>query len=96
MALPTERSRHVAFPRPLPYPTAFAWATWVAACGAAYWIYFQAARPGVSVVLSAGYWVNALVIVPIIVTRGRESLSGLMAALLTLLGYMILVQDVLQ
>lgn len=96
MAVPTGRAPHVTFPRPLPYPGAFAWATWVAACGAAYWTYFQAARPGVSVLLTAGYWINALVIVPVIVTRGRESLSGLMAALLTLLGYMILIQDVLR
>ena len=35
MAFPTEGSENVGLPRPLPYPAAFLWATWVAVCGLA-------------------------------------------------------------
>lgn len=96
MAVPTERSERVSFPRPLPHPTFFAWATWVAVCGFAYWNYVQAARAGVSVPLSIGFWALALVVIPIVVNLGRERLGGLVAATLTLLGYAILMQDALR
>ena len=96
MAVPTGRSDNGSFPRPLPYPAFFSWATWVAVCGFAYWIYFVAARDRVSVALSIGFWALALLVIPIVVTRSRERLGGLIAATLTLLGYALLMQDALR
>jgi hypothetical protein len=97
MALPTERSEGVSFPRPLPHPGFFLWATWVGACGLAYWSYVAAARGGVSVLLSIGFWAFALVVIPIIATRNRERTTApVMTALLTLLAYVLLMQDALR
>jgi uncharacterized membrane protein len=95
MAVPTERAENVAFPRPLPHPVFFAWATWVTVCALAYWIYYQAAGARISVLLSAGFWVFALVLIPAIVQRSRERLASLVAATLALLAYALLMQDVL-
>lgn len=96
MAFPTERPDSVVFPRPLPRPVFFAWATWVTVCGFAYWTYVQAATDSVSVPLSIGFWALALVVIPIVARRSREPLGAVTAASLTLLGYALLVQDALR
>jgi hypothetical protein len=93
MAVPTERSEDVAFPRPLPHPAYFAWATWVVVCGLAYWGYVHAARSGVSLLPSAGFWILTLVVIPVIVRRSRERTAGVMTATIALLGYLLLMQD---
>jgi hypothetical protein len=96
MAIRTGDPENVEFPRPLPHPAAFAWATWVASCGLAYWTYVEAARGGVSIPLSLGFWAIVIVVVPVMIRRAREPLAGLMAAMLTLLGYVVLMNDVLR
>ena len=96
MAIRTGGGENVEFPRPLPHATAFAWATWVASCGLAYWTYVQAARGAISVPLSLGFWTIVVVIVPLMIKRAREPLGGLMAAMLTLLAYVVLMNDVLR
>ncbi len=97
MAVSTERSEdNNAFARPLPRPVFFTWATWVAVCALAYWTYFQTAGPRVSVALSLGFWSLALVVVPIIVLRSKEQMGSVVAATLTLLGYVLLMQDALR
>ena len=96
MAASTERSDDGPFPRPLPYPGVFAAATWLGACGFAYWIYFHAARSRVSLLLSLGFWALMLVVIPLIAARSRERLGGLMIATLTLLAYALLMQDALR
>jgi hypothetical protein len=96
MAIPTERSENVSFPRPLPHPAFFALATWVCVCGFAYWTYFQAARGAISIPLSVGFGILALVVIPFIAKRNREQFGGLVAAALTLLGYVLLMQDTLR
>lgn len=96
MAVPTERSENVAFPRPLPHPAFFAWATWVSVCGLAYWTYFQAAGARVSVLLSIGFWALTLVVIPIIVYRSRARTASVVTAMLTLLAYVLLMQDALR
>jgi len=93
MAVPTERSEDVVFPRPLPHPVFFAWATWVVVCGLAYWGYVREARSGVSVLLSAGFWILTLVVIPVIVRRSHERTAGVMTATIALLGYLLLMQD---
>jgi hypothetical protein len=37
-----------------------------------------------------------IVVVPVMIRRAREPLAGLMAAMLTLLGYVVLMNDVLR
>jgi hypothetical protein len=96
MAIPTERSENVPFPRPLPRPTFFTLATWVAVCGFAYWNYFYAAGARISVPLSVGFWILALVVIPFVANRNREKFGGLVAATLALLGYVLLMQDALK
>jgi hypothetical protein len=96
MAVPSERTEGVAFPRPLPHPTFFIWATWLAACGLAYWTYYRAARAGVSLVLSIGFWAFALVVIPAVVYRGRERMASVITAILSMLAYALLMQDVLK
>jgi hypothetical protein len=96
MAVSTERSEGVSFPRPLPHPGFFALATWIATCGFAYWTYFQASRGRISIPLSVGFWTLVLVVIPLISTRTRDRFGGLMAATLTLLGYALLMQDALR
>ena len=96
MAVSTERSEGVAFPRPLPRPTFFTLATWVATCGFAYWTYFQAARGRISVPLSLGFSTLVLVVIPLISIRNRERFGGLAGATLTLLAYALLMQDALR
>ena len=96
MAVPTERSEDVVFPRPLPYPAFVTWATWVAVCGLAYWSYVREARSGVSVLLSAGFGILTLVVVPVIVRRSRERMASVVTATIALLGYLLLMQDALR
>jgi len=97
MAVSTERSENNgAFARPLPRPVFFTWATWVTVCALAYWTYFQTAGPRVSILLSVGFWILALVVIPVIVLRGKERIGGVVAATLTLLGYVLLMQDALR
>ena len=96
MAVPSERSENVAFPRPLPHPVFFAWATWVAVCGLAYWSYVEATRAGVSLLLSIGFWTLALVVIPLIVHRSRERMASVVAATISLLGYVLLMRDALK
>ena len=97
MAVSPEHSeRNNAFDRPLPRSVFFTWATWVVVCALAYWTYFQAAGPRVSVALSLGFWSLSLLVVPIIVLRSRERVASLVAATLTLLGYVLLIQDALR
>ena len=86
MAIPTERSDDVTFPRPLPQPAFFVWATWVGTCGLAYWSYYRAARGDVSLALSVGFWAFALVVIPTVVYRGRERMASVITAILALLG----------
>jgi hypothetical protein len=68
----------------------------VATCGLAYWSYVDAARSGVSILLSIGFWAFALVVVPIIAARSRERSAPVMTAVLTLLAYVLLMQDALR
>ena len=96
MAVSTESSRHLSFPRPLPRPGFFTVATWVATCGFAYWTYAQAARGRISVAVSVGFWTLMLVVIPLISVRNRERFGGLVAATLTLLGYALLMQEALR
>jgi len=97
MAVSTERSeKNNAFDRTLPRPVFFTWATWVSVCALAYWTYFQAAGPRVSVALSLGFWSLSLVVIPIIALRSRERVASVVAATLTLLGYVLLIQDALK
>jgi predicted membrane-bound mannosyltransferase len=97
MAVSTERSEDNSdFARTLPRPVFFTWATWVLVCALAYWTYFQTAGPRVSVVLSLGFWTLALVVIPIVVRRGKEPIASVVAATLTLLGYVLLMQDALR
>ena len=96
MAVPTERSGDITLPRPLPRPTFFVWATWLAACGFAYWTYYRAARGAVSIVLSIGFWALTLVVIPAVVQRGRERMASVITALLAMLAYAILMQDALK
>ena len=93
MAISTGHSENSAFARPLPRPAFFIWATWVVVCAFAYWTYVQTAGQRTSIVLSIGFWCLALVVIPIVVRRGREQMSGVVAATLTLLGYVLLMQD---
>jgi hypothetical protein len=97
MAFSTERSENNgAFARTLPRPAFFTWATWVSVCALAYWTYFQAAGPRFSLVLSVGFWSLALVVIPIIVLRSKAQIGSVVAATLTLLGYVLLMQDALR
>ena len=96
MAIPAEHVRDVSFPRPLPRPAFFGYALWVATCGLAYWTYFQATEGVVSVALSVGFWTFMLAVIPFIVRRSQERRPGLLAATLTLLGYVLLMQDALK
>ena len=96
MAIRTDSSESLDFPRPLPRPAFFTWAVWVGVCGLAYWNYAQAAGDRRSIVLSVGFWGLALVVIPIVVLRSRERLGGLSAATLTLLGYVLLMQHALR
>jgi hypothetical protein len=47
-------------------------------------------------VLSVGFWCLALVVIPIIVLRSKERMGGVVAATLTLLAYVLLMQDALR
>jgi hypothetical protein len=96
MAVSSERREDVVVPRPLPYPAFFTWATWVAVCGLAYWGYVREARSGASVLLSAGFWVLTLVVVPVIVRRSRDRSATVTVATIVLLGYVLLMQDALR
>ena len=96
MAVPTERSENVAFPRPFPRPIFFAWATWVGVCGLAYWTYVQATGARASVLLSIGFWALTLVVTPVIVHRSRERMAGVITAMLALLAYVLLMLDALK
>ena len=97
MAGSTERSEDDnAVARPLPRPVFFTWATWVAVCALAYWTYVQTAGPRVSIALSLGFWILALIVIPVIVRRSKERNGGVVAATLTLLGYVLLMQDALR
>jgi hypothetical protein len=96
MAVPTGRSDDISFPRPLPHPSFFVWATWLAACGFAYWTYYRAARGAVSIVLSIGFWALTLVVIPAVVHRGRERMASVITALLALLACAMLMLDALK
>ncbi len=92
MAVSTEHPDHRGFPRPLPYPVFFMWATWVVACVFAYWTYYQAARPNVSLRLSAIFWGLTLVVIPVIVHRSGERMAGVVTAMLALIACALLMQ----
>ena len=97
MAVSTGRSEDDVFPRPLPHPAFVTWAIWVAVCALAYWNYVRAAPAGgVSVLLSAGFWILSLVVIPIVVRRSRERTAGVVTATLALLGYVLLMHDALR
>jgi hypothetical protein len=97
MAISTERSEdNSAFARPLPRPVFFTWATWLAVCVFAYWTYFQAAGQRTSIPLSVAFWCLTLIVIPIIVRNSRDQTTGVVAATLTLLGYVLLMQDALR
>jgi hypothetical protein len=96
MAVTTEHPERVSFPRPLPRPALFAWATWVAVCGLAFWTYLQTAGPRASVGLAAGFGALVLVVIPVVLRRAREGSAGVAAATLALLGYTLLMQDALR
>jgi hypothetical protein len=68
----------------------------MAVCVLAYWTYFQTAGERTSIPLSIAFWCLALIVIPIIVRRSREQTSGVVAATLTLLGYVLLMQDALR
>ena len=51
---------------------------------------------GASIPLSLGFWAIVIVVVPVMIRRAREPLGGLMAAMITLLGYVVLMNDVLR
>lgn len=93
MAIPSARDEGVAFPRPLPRPVFFTWALWVSVCGLAYWTYFEAARGRTNLLLSIGFWVFTLVVIPLMIHRNREKTSSVVAATLTLLVYALLMQS---
>jgi hypothetical protein len=46
--------------------------------------------------LSLGFWSLSLVVIPIIALRSRERVASVVAATLTLLGYVLLIQDALK
>jgi hypothetical protein len=56
----------------------------------------QAAGPRFSLLLSAGFWSLALVVVPIVVRRNKQHTGEIVAATLALLGYVLLMQDALR
>ena len=92
MAIPSERNEDVAFPRPLPRPVFFGWALWVSVCVLAYWTYYAAARGRVSLLLSAGFWIFSLVVIPLMIHRNRERTAAVLAATMALLVYVLLMQ----
>jgi hypothetical protein len=97
MAISPEHSEdNIAVAGPLPRPVFFTWATWVVVCAFAYWTYVQTAGQRISILLSIGFWSVALIVIPLVVLRSRERVGGVVAATLTLLAYVLLMQDALR